>query len=162
MQRPKNDWVTAIDALIKESQPAAEVEEQLIPEALFSVNEVVSLGSYQHVQFSQTNDNTKVKLKAQNINPDSFDAELFVELRNGEPDVIYHNTEFYGEDEYGPRVQIPAEALFTEIATEREAEFSWLLETYAKVRSELESTSEVEELVKRLWVNMLNRKQSIL
>ena len=103
-----------------------------------------------------------MKLKAQNINPDTFDAELFVELRNGEPDVIYHDTEFYGEDEYGPRVQVPAEALFAEIATEREAEFSWLLEVYDQIRTELESSSEVDELVKRLWVNMLNRKQSIL
>ena len=66
------------------------------------------------------------------------------------------------EDEYGPRVQVPAEALFAEIATEREAEFSWLLEVYDQIRTELESSSEVDELVKRLWVNMLNRKQSIL
>lgn len=162
MQRPKNDWFTAIEALSNEQPPAAEAEEPLIPEALFSVNEVVSMGSYQHVLFSKPDENTKVKLKAQNINPDTFDAELFVELRNGEPDVIYHNTEFYGEDEYGPRVQIPAEALFVEIATEREAEFSWLLNAYDQIRTELESSSEVDELVKRLWVNMLNRKQSIL
>jgi hypothetical protein len=162
MQRPKNDWITAVEALSNQPQPATEAEEPLIPEASFSVNEVVSMGSYQHVLFSKPDDSTKVKLKAQNINPDTFDAELFVELRNGEPDVIYHDTQFYGEDEYGPRVQIPAEALFVEIATEGEAEFGWLLETYAKVRSELESSSEVDELVKRLWVNMLNRKQSIL
>jgi len=162
MQRPKNDWITAINALSKEQQPAAEVEEVLIPEALFSVNEVVSMGSYQHVLFSKSDENTKVKLKAQNINPDTFDAELFVELRNGEPGVIYHDTEFYGEDEYGPRVQIPAEALFVDIATEREAEFTWLLEAFDQIRTELESSSEVDELVKRLWVNMLNRKQSIL
>ena len=162
MQRHKSDWVTAIDSLVKDPQPAADAEELLIPEPLFSVNEVVSMGSYQHVQFSKPDDNTKVKLKAQNINPDTFDAELFVELRNGEPDVIYHNTEFYGEDEYGPRVQIPAEALFVEIATEREAEFTWLLEAFDQIRTELESSREVDELVKRLWVNMLNRKQSIL
>ena len=162
MQRPKNDWITAIEALSNEPQPAAEAEEPLIPEVLFSVNEVVSMGSYQHVQFSQPNESTKVKLKAQNINPDTFDAELFVELRNGEPDVIYHNTEFYGEDEYGPRVQIPAEAFFVEIATEREAEFTWLLEAFDQIRTELESSNEVDDLVKRLWVNMLNRKQSIL
>ena len=162
MQRSKNDWISAIELLSKEQQSAVYSDETLSSEAVFSVNEVVSMGSYQHVQFSKTDDNTKVKLKAQNINPDTFDAELFVELRNGEPDVIYHNTEFYGEDEYGPRVQVPAEALFGEIATEREAEFSWLLEAYSQIRTELESSSEVDELVKRLWVNMLNRKQSIL
>lgn len=162
MQRPKNDWISAIELLSTEQQLDDDTDESLIPDVVFSVNEVVSMGSYQHVQFSKPDDNTKVKLKAQNINPDTFDAELFVELRNGEPDVIYHDTEFYGEDEYGPRVQVPAEALFAEIATEREAEFSWLLEVYDQIRTELESSSEVDELVKRLWVNMLNRKQSIL
>lgn len=162
MQRSKNDWISAIELLSKEQQSAVYSDETLSSEAVFSVNEVVSMGSYQHVQFSKPDENTKVKLKARNINPDTFDAELFVELRNGEPDVIYHNTEFYGEDEYGPRVQIPAEALFVEIATERNAEFSWLLEVYNQIRTELESSSEVDELVKRLWVNMFNRKQSIL
>jgi len=162
MQRAKNDWISAIELLSTEQQLVDDTDESLIPEVVFSVNEVVSMGSYQHVQFSKPDDNTKVKLKAQNINPDTFDAELFVELRNGEPDVIYHDTEFYSEDEYGPRVQVPAEALFVEIATKREAEFSWLLEAYNQIRTELESSSEVDELVKRLWVNMLNRKQSIL
>ena len=162
MQRAKNDWISAIELLSTEQQLADDTDESLIPEVVFSVNEVVSMGSYQHVQFSKVDDNTKVKLKAQNINPDTFDAELFVELRNGGPDVIYHESEFFGEDEYGPRVLIPAEALLGEIATERQAEFSWLVEAYDEICTELESSSEVDELVKRLWVNMLNRKQSIL
>ena len=162
MQRAKNDWISAIELLSTEQQLADDTDESLIPEVVFSVNEVVSMGSYQHVQFSKVDDNTKVKLKAQNINPDTFDAELFVELRNGGPDVIYHESEFFGEDEYGPRVLIPAEALLGEIATERQAEFSWLVEAYDQICTELESSSEVDELVKRLWVNMLNRKQSIL
>ena len=162
MQRAKNDWISAIELLSTEQQLADDTDESLIPEVVFSVNEVVSMGSYQHVQFSKPDDNTKVKLKAQNINPDTFDAELFVELRNGGPDVIYHESEFFGEDEYGPRVLIPAEALLGEIATERQAEFSWLVEAYDEICTELESSSEVDELVKRLWVNMLNRKQSIL
>ena len=162
MQRAKNDWISAIELLSTEQQLADDTDESLIPEVVFSVNEVVSMGSYQHVLFSKPDDITKVKLKAQNINADTFDAELFVELRNGGPDVIYHDSEFFGEDEYGPRVLIPAEALLGEIATERQAEFSWLVEAYDEICTELESSSEVDELVKRLWVNMLNRKQSIL
>ena len=162
MQRPKKDWISAIELLSQEQQPEVDADKPAVPEALFSVNEVVSMGSYQHVLFSKPDDITKVKLKAQNINADTFDAELFVELRNGGPDVIYHDSEFFGEDEYGPRVLIPAEALLGEIATERQAEFSWLVEAYDQICTELESSSEVDELVKRLWVNMLNRKQSIL
>lgn len=162
MQRPKKDWISAIELLSQEQQPEVDADKPAVPEALFSVNEVVSMGSYQHVLFSKPDDITKVKLKAQNINPDTFDAELFVELRNGEPDVIYHDSEFFGEDEYGPRVLIPAEALMGEITNERQAEFSWLVEAYDQICTELESSSEVDELVKRLWVNMLNRKQSIL
>ena len=162
MQRPKKDWISAIELLSQEQQPEVNADKPVIPKALFSVNEVVSMGSYQHVLFSKSNDNTKLKLKALNINPDTFDAELFVEIRNGGPDVIYHDTEFFGEDEYGPRVLIPAEALMGEITNERRAEFSWLVEAYDQICTELESSSEVDELVKRLWVNMLNRKQSIL
>jgi chromosome segregation ATPase len=161
MSRPKSDWKAASSLELNNANVAQEVKSQDEYSALV-IEEVISMGSYQHVLFAYQDQDTKVKLKAQNINPDTFDAELFIELRNGTPEIIYNSTEFFGEDEFGPRVLIPAESYFGDILSSRIHEFEWLEDTYNKAINELESGEGIDELVKRLWLNMLKRKQTLL
>ena len=161
MSRPKSDWKAASSLKLNNANVAQEVKSQDEYSALV-IEEVISMGSYQHVLFAYQDQDTKVKLKAQNINPDTFDAELFIELRNGTPEIIYNSTEFFGEDEFGPRVLIPAESYFGDILSSRIHEFEWLEDTYNKAINELESGEGIDELVKRLWLNMLKRKQTLL
>ena len=161
MSRAKTDWKSAIGALLEgDSERFHEKESE--EQSALAFEEVVSMGSYQHVLFVDVNHDIKIKLKAQNINADTFDAELFVELRDGTSNVIYHDSAFFGEDEYGPRVLIPAESLFGEIIPTQQQEFGWLINTFAQLASEIETNSDMDELVKRLWANMLKRKQEIL
>ena len=161
MSRSKSDWKAASSLMLNNANEAEEVINQ--EEALSLIlEEVISMGSYQHLLFSYKDQETKVKLKAQDINPDTFDAELFIELRNGTPEIIYNDTEFFGEDEFGPRVLIPAESYFGEILSSRISEFEWLVDTYDIVINELESGEGIDELVKRLWLNMLKRKKEII
>jgi hypothetical protein len=157
MKRPKAEWLKAVSALLDaQSQPEAELD------AYRAIEEVVSMGSYQHIVFAAPSNDLKVKLKAHDINPDTFDAEIYLELRNGRQDVIYHDSEFYGEDEYGPRVLVPAEAMYGDIATNRQDEFAWLLNTFSTINTVLEQAEDVDELIKRLWLNTLKRKQSVI
>ncbi|MEG3766262.1 hypothetical protein [Alteromonas sp. 14N.309.X.WAT.G.H12] len=160
MTRPKSEWIDASEYVLGNAAEAKDSDEQESQNTI-TLEEVISMGSYQHLLFSSNADNTKVKLKAQSINPDTFDAELYIELRNGAPDVIYCDTEFFGEDEYGPRVQVPAEVMFTEIQTQRQEQFEWLLGTYEQIRGEIVGNSEIDELIKRLWVNLITRKEEI-
>ena len=161
MSRSKVDWKTASSLKLENVDEAQEVillEEQ----PRLAVEEVISMGSYQHLLFVSEEHETKIKLKALNINPDTFDAELFIELRNGTEEIIYNDTEFYGEDEFGPRVLIPAESFFGDLITSRISEFEWIIKEYDKAINELEEGEGIDELVKRLWLNMLKRKKDIL
>lgn len=161
MSRPKSDWKEASSLKLNNANEAEEVLKQEECPALI-LEEVISMGSYQHLLFAYQDQETKVKLKAQNINPDTFDAELFIELRNGTPEIIYSDTEFFGEDEFGPRVLIPAESYFGDVLSRRISEFEWIVNTYDNVINELESGEGIDELVKRLWLNMLKRKKDII
>ena len=158
MSRPKSDWKAASSLKFNNANEAEEVIQQEERSTL-TLEEVISMGSYQHLLFAYKDQETKIKLKAQNINPDTFDAELFIELRNGTPEIIYSDTEFFGEDEFGPRVMIPAESFFGDILQSRISEFGWLVNTYDKVFNKLESGDGIDELVKRLWLNMIKRKK---
>ena len=161
MSRSKVDWKTASSLKLEnvdEAQDVIQLEEQ----PRLAVEEVISMGSYQHLLFVSEEHETKIKLKALNINSETFDAELFIELRNGTTEIIYNDTEFFGEDEFGPRVLIPAESFFGDLITSRISEFEWIIKEYDKAINELEDGEGIDELVKRLWLNMLKRKKDIL
>lgn len=125
-----------------------------------SVEEVVDLDSYQHIVFSTEESQLKIKLRAENINKETFDAELYLEFRDGTPDVIYNSTEFFDVDDYGPRVKIPAEIL-APLADNLEysGEFHWAAACYNALISLIESSNEVDDLLKIMWAKVLERKK---
>ena len=169
MSRSKSEWSAAIATLLadesakgEQQAPQESVQEEL--EAATEVDntlacdEVVSVGSYQHLVFTQTGNNTKIKLRAENVNPDTFDAEVYLELRDGTNNVIYNDSEFFGEDDFGPRVKIPAETLEALQSENPEEQFLWAVSVYQDIPKNTEQATNIDELVKLLWKNILNRK----
>jgi chromosome segregation ATPase len=176
MSRSKGAWLSAIIALLTDeadesalSEPQAHNEElaqtqkqsQKIASRVyntFTCDEVVSVGSYQHLVFTQKGNNTKIKLRAENINPETFDAEVYLELRDGTSNVIYNDSEFFGEDDYGPRVKIPAETLEALLLANEQDQFLWAVSVYQDIPKNVEHMEGIDELEKLLWKNILNRK----
>ncbi len=180
MSRSKGAWISAITALLTDEADDGAVSEQQAPkeepvqtqeqkqehaqriaspaESTLTCDEVVSVGSYQHLVFTQKGNGTKIKLRAENVNPDTFDAEVYVELRDGTSNVIYNDSEFFGEDDYGPRVKIPAETLEALKHENPSEQFLWAVSVYQDIPENVEQAANIDELVKLLWKNVLHRK----
>ena len=158
MTRSKSDWSHAVSNLVNQISSASG-EHNLLHGAV-TTEEVVSMGSYQHLLFNIGG--YKVKLKANNINSDTFDAEIYLELRNGTTDIIYNDTDFFGEDEYGPRVLFPLENIYTRAELENIDEFDWLINAFETIHNFINTSDELDELIKRLWNNMISRKRSVV
>lgn len=179
MSRSKRAWISAITALLTDEADEADegaVSEQQAPkeepvqtqeqtqriaspvESTLTCDEVVSVGSYQHLVFTQKGNGTKIKLRAENVNPDTFDAEVYLELRDGTSNVIYNDSEFFGEDDYGPRVKIPAETLEALKHENPSEQFLWAVSVYQDIPENVEQAASIDELVKLLWKNILHRK----
>jgi len=169
MSRSKSAWSAAISTLLSDESakgeqqaPQESVQEDLEAatevDNMLTCEEVVSVGSYQHLVFTQTGNNTKIKLRAENVNPDTFDAEVYLELRDGTNNVIYNDSEFFGEDEYGPRVKIPVETLEILKHENQDDQFLWAVSVYQGIPKNTEQATNIDELVKQLWKNILNRK----
>ena len=169
MSRSKSEWSAAIATLLADESakgeqqvPQESVQEELEAatevDNMLTCDEVVSVGSYQHLVFTQTGNNTKIKLRAENVNPETFDAEVYLELRDGTNNVIYNDSEFFGEDDYGPRVKIPAETLEALQSENPEEQFPWAVSVYKDIPKNTEQATNIDELVKLLWKNILNRK----
>ena len=169
MSRSKSEWSAAIATLLADESakgeqqvPQESVQEELEAatevDNMLTCDEVVSVGSYQHLVFTQTGNNTKIKLRAENVNPETFDAEVYLELRDGTNNVIYNDSEFFGEDDYGPRVKIPAETLEALQSENPEEQFLWAVSVYQDIPKNTEQATNIDELVKLLWKNILNRK----
>ncbi|MCG7647568.1 hypothetical protein MHM87_18515, partial [Alteromonas sp. Cnat3-28] len=133
-------------------------EEHEISDVTLVCEEVVSAGSYQHIVFTQQGNNTKIKLRAENVNPDTFDAEVYVELRDGTNDVVYNESEFFGEDDYGPYVKIPAETLEQLKRAQNTTDLVWVRTVYQSASDSIDNAEEIDDLVKLLWKNVLSRK----
>ena len=169
MSRSKEAWISAITALLTDEgaiseqqvpneEPAQTQETVSDGENSLTCDEVVSVGSYQHLVFTQKGNDTKIKLRAENVNPDTFDAEVYLELRDGTNNVVYNDSEFFGEDDYGPRVKIPAETLEVLQSENPEEQFLWAVSVYQDIPKNTEQATNIDELVKLLWKNILNRK----
>ncbi|MDO6691939.1 hypothetical protein Q4574_01525 [Aliiglaciecola sp. 3_MG-2023] len=92
--------------LVNENEQIEEKEEKHL-EDKFQFAEFVDLGGYQHLVFDYTvDDDTKLKLKvrAEEINFENGDAKVALELRTGDELVPLANSDYFAEDEYGPRV----------------------------------------------------------
>ena len=127
---------------------------------LLPVEEVVELDSYQHIVFSSEQSQLKIKLRADNINKDTFDAEVYLEFRDGTQNVIYSDTEFFDVDDYGPRVKIPAEILEPLSSnTEYSGDFEWAAACYAALTPSIEGSDRVDDLLKIMWLKLLERKK---
>ena len=169
VSRSKFVWISAVEALLAdekgvdqniEPQPSEYKELETSQEAhdILSCEEAVSLGSYQHLVFTKNGDETKIKLRAENVNPETFDAEVYLELRDGTNNVIYNDSEYYGEDEFGPRVKIPAETIEKLIQANEQEQFSWVVSLYRNIPKHVEQSTNIDELEKLLWKNIINRK----
>ena len=166
--RSKEAWSSAAAAMLApsinvevpsvETNSAAAHSTESETTGTLSCDEVVSVGSYQHIVFLQEGNETKIKLRAENVNPDTFDAEVYVELRDGTSNVIYNDSEFYGEDDYGPYVKIPAEVLVQLHRNKNTDEYTWVSAIYSLVPQSIEAAGNIDELVKLLWKNVLSRK----
>ncbi|XLP06770.1 hypothetical protein ACI7YQ_16825 [Alteromonas marina] len=176
MSRSKAAWISAITVLLADEgavseqqapqeKPKQEHAKKQLQETASTVDniltcdEVVSVGSYQHLVFTQKGNNTKIKLRAENVNPDTFDAEVYLELRDGTSNVIYNYSEFFGEDDYGPRVKIPAETLEALKQENPSDQFLWAVSVYQDITENVEQAENIDELVKVLWKNVLHRKR---
>jgi len=166
LQRSTNEWKDAISAiLLKESETSAITTQEDThltsledyPESL-SCYETISEGNYQHIVFVHKRDNTKIKLRAENINPETFDAEVYLEFRDGTSNVIYHDSEFYGEDSFGPFVKIPVEFLIGNTSQIKQ-KFAAAARFYESALDLINTSENVDELVKSLWVNIITQKE---
>lgn len=163
-----NAWCNAVEnslEITNEAEPVdASVENKDVAfepaiEQL-SVEEVVDLDGYQHIVFATEDSSLKVKLRAENINNDTFDAEVYLELRDGTQEVIYNATEYFEVDDYGPRVKIPAETLEQLSAdADYNGEFQWALACYNALIPSIESSDKVDDLLKIMWAKVLERKK---
>lgn len=127
---------------------------------LLSVEEVIDLDSYQHIVFSSEESQLKVKLRADNINKETFDAEVYLEFRDGTKDVIYNDTEFFDVDDYGPRVKIPAEILEPLSSNaDYSGDFEWAAACYGALTPSIEDADKVDDLLKIMWAKLLERKK---
>ncbi|MEC8376450.1 MAG: hypothetical protein VX078_16780, partial [Pseudomonadota bacterium] len=166
MSRSKVAWISAIAALLADEGAVNELQAaQEQPQGIgntidntLTCDEVVSVGSYQHLVFTQKGNNTKIKLRAENVNPETFDAEVYLELRDGTSNVIYNDSEFFGEDDYGPRVKIPAETLEALRHENQDEKFLWAISVYQDIPKNAEQATNIDELVRLLWKNILDRK----
>jgi len=166
MSRSKSTWISAIEALLadentmieRESDAHKELETIYEEDATLTCEEAVSVGNYQHLVFTKNGDETKIKLRAENVNPETFDAEVFLELRDGTNNVIYNDSEYFGEDEFGPRVKIPAETLEKLLQANEGDQFVWAISLYQNIPKHVEQATNIDELGKLLWKNIINRK----
>jgi hypothetical protein len=165
MTRNKKAWTSAITALLADDNVVSEqrLTEELTQQSSSVENtlacyEVVSVGTYQHLVFTQKGNGTKIKLRAENVNPETFDAEVYLELRDGTSNVIYNDSEFFGEDDYGPRVKIPAETLEALRYENPNDQFLWAVTVYQNIPENVGRAANIDELVKLLWKNVLHRK----
>ena len=166
MSRRKSTWISAIAALLadentmreRESDAHKELETIYEEDATLSCEEAVSVGNYQHLVFTKNGDETKIKLRAENVNPETFDAEVFLELRDGTNNVIYNDSEYFGEDEFGPRVKIPAETLEKLLQANEDDQFAWAISLYQNIPKHVEQATNIDELGKLLWKNIIIRK----
>ncbi|WP_375278978.1 hypothetical protein [Alteromonas australica] len=166
MSRSKLTWISAIAALqtdeigmIEKQTPLQSKEET--PDKIdttLTCEEAVSVGSYQHLVFTQKGNETKIKLMAENVNSETFDAEVYLELRDGTNNVIYNDSEYFGEDEFGPRVKIPAETLQKLLKENELDQYSWVVSVYQDIPKYIDHAVNLDELGKLLWQNTLNRK----
>ncbi|NDV91711.1 hypothetical protein GTH32_11000 [Alteromonas sp. 345S023] len=164
--RGKEQWISAVQAVL--NRVPAKPNEDLVSEQTGSTGElegysliyeeVVSEGSYQHIVFSQPGNDTKIKLRAENINSETFDAETYLEFRDGTSEVVYNHSQFFGEDEYGPYVKIPLEKLEELNQVEDASEFKWACGIYSKLQESIHASNDIDELIKLLWKNILNQK----
>lgn len=148
MRRKKSDWKHAYECLINNPTRTNS------PTGL-EIEEVYGEDDNQYIVFSVGQDNLVLKLKATKIQPENFYADISIELNNGTRDIIYSNTEFFIEDELKPKVSIPFDLYLKDIRVQREHEFHWLNETLKNVYQSLNEESNLDELIRRLWVNMI-------
>lgn len=148
LRRSKRDWKRACEFLITDTTKKSSHE-------LVQIKDVHSEGGDQHITFLIDEEKILLKITAVNIQPETFEADITIELQNGTSDIIYKNTEFFVDDEIEPKISIPFDLYLKDIQIQREQEFCWLNEALEKVYQFLNEASTLDDLIRRLWVNIL-------
>ena len=177
LERPVQDWFAIANRITQISEVNPEIEQDLIvseeeeEEEKSSVTptlkpvftEYVDLGGYQHLLYKQLLPNNKellIKIRAENINLQTKVAELYLELRTGDDQVPLADSEYYDEDEFGPRVLLPFAILQTDLFNQQnETPELKLVNLFSQeMTSLIETNSELEEPQRELWQAMLRRE----
>ncbi|MGQ8366276.1 hypothetical protein [Glaciecola sp. 1036] len=167
--RSKYEWISAIsEKVLSPIESSASIGPSITKEPNSTKDsnpieltflEIVSLGSYQHIVFTDSEEKLQIKLKAENINSDTFESELFFELRNGTNDVQFCETEYFGEDEYGPRVLIPFDSIKSFAKTNDGGDFAWLICLYNQIENDVNQIEDLDDLIRLMWQNLIKNKK---
>ncbi len=173
LERSLQDWLALGNRIeqIGQTNPEQTKDLDLISEPDDAVtleldvtfNEHVDLGGYQHLLFQQLlsdNEPLLIKIRAENINQEAKTAELFLELRTGNENVPLADSEFFGEDEFGPRVLLPLAYLQNDKFKQQMnlPEVKLLASFDEKITGLIESNAELDEYQRALWLAMLTNK----
>jgi hypothetical protein len=172
-ERPIQNWLAVGSRITEISQFESEITQGLavVPESsenavmelelLFS--EHVDLGGYQHLVYQQSlpgNEQLLLKIRAENINLQTKTAELYLELRTGNDKVPMADSEFFDEDEFGPRVLMPLAVLQGDMFVQRTAspEMKLIAMFSEEMNNVIDRTSELDKPQRALWQAMLANK----
>jgi hypothetical protein len=171
--RPIADWLTIgsriaqIDSVKSEGTKytniAVDAEVRSTPTLDVSFNEHVDLGGYQHLLYQQAQSDSEpllIKIRAENINQVAKTAELFIELRTGDNNLPLTDSEFFGEDEFGPRVLLPIAFLQSDLfKQEVVSDEVVLINLFSEqMMSLIDANTELDEAQRSLWLAMLSNK----
>jgi hypothetical protein len=173
LKRPITDWlaighhIAQISSVKSEVAQDAEIvmvpEYSVTPTFDVSFNEHVDLGGYQHLLYQQAlsdNEVLLIKIRAENINQKAKTAELFIELRTGDENIPLADSEFFGEDEFGPRVLMPIAFLQSDLFKQKiVSDEVRLIKLFSEQMSNLiDANTELDEAQRALWFAMLSNK----
>jgi hypothetical protein len=173
LERPVNDWLALGGRVARMGSVKSEVGQdtdiavdaavRITPTLDVSFNEHVDLGGYQHLLYQQALSDSEtllIKIRAENINQEAKTAELFIELRTGDNNLPLADSEFFGEDEFGPRVLLPIAFLQSDLfKQEIVSDEVVLIDLFSEqMMSLIDANTELDEAQRSLWLAMLSNK----
>jgi chromosome segregation ATPase len=179
LSRDLNDWLAVGRVLqnvgVFESDAQDEVQSDLqgdVPVKIatqatsglqFRLAEFIDLGGYQHLVFEhnlQDEQSLKLKIRANHIDNEEQEVSLAIELRTGDDSVPFAQSNYFAEDEYGPRVLFllsEAEDLIFDETFDNEQRI--LLSQFVEALPVLiESSPEIDENSLKNWLTWLSTK----
>ncbi|MFT2091657.1 hypothetical protein [Paraglaciecola sp. 2405UD69-4] len=167
LSRDRLDWMKVGSLTESFAEPApsdskehieAKVEKQLKDQFQFA--EFVDLGGYQHLIFDYAMDDNKLKLKVrvEDINFENGQAKVALELRTGDELVPLANSDYFAEDDYGPRVLIDLSDVEMLISDETlDIEHRALLQGFIGALPDLiETIQDIDDQAQINWISWIS------